>query len=112
MEKLKYLVALMGHIVRTATGFYLWPFNNEWDKYLQRILREGELISAGKHTATFIIHNNTFEIWIANRWFGYGWLSGVNGWSQGVYAQFRPRFCTMYQLHLAVQEHQAREAHQ
>lgn len=103
MEKLKYLVALAGHIIRAATGFYYRPFSKTWDTNLQRILNEGVLESVGNHTVTFLHNDDVHEIWIANRWFAYGNQYVLNG--QYVYPVIgpRPRFRTMYRLHQKVQ---------
>ncbi|XTZ36731.1 hypothetical protein ACQYRI_12000 [Salmonella enterica] len=102
MEKLRYFAAITGHIFRSAAGLYLYPFNREWDECLQRILDEGEIVAVNEYIATFSLNENLFAVWIANRWFAYGELNHVNAWRQTPFNKFRPRFRTMYRLHLMV----------
>ncbi len=106
MEKLKYLVALLGHIILTSTGFYFCSFSTSWDEALQQLLDEGSLVTVNKHNAIFYYRENFFEVWIANRWYAYGWLNRCNGRSPDDSRQFRPSFRTMYRLHKMVQEYQ------
>ncbi|EFK4081716.1 hypothetical protein EY011_11800 [Shigella flexneri] len=108
MKKLKYLVALLGHIARTATGFYFRPFNKVWDEHLQQILDEGVLESTNKH-AVFWLYGDIYEIWISNRWFAYGFLFCLNGQFVAPADAYRPRFRTMYRLHQMVQASKAKE---
>ncbi|PAX78143.1 hypothetical protein [Citrobacter sp. TSA-1] len=112
MEKLKYSVALMGHIIRAATEFYYRPFSKTWDAYLQRILNEGVLESVDDNTAIFLHNGDVHEIWILNRWFAYGNQCSLNGQYIDPVVGPHPGFRTMYRLYQAIQEHQAREAHQ
>lgn len=103
MEKLKYFAAITGHIFRSAADLYLYPFNREWDECLQHILDEGEIVAVSKYIATFSLNDNLFAVWIANRWLAYGALNHVNAWQHPHFNESRPRFRTMYRLHLMVQ---------
>ncbi|EPB9478743.1 hypothetical protein [Escherichia sp. E4702] len=107
MERLKYIVALLDHIIRTATGFYYRPFSASWDGALEQLLGEGSLVTVNRHNAIFYYGENFFEVWVANRWYGYGWLNRVNG--SDANNRTRPRFRTMYRLHQMVQAFQAKE---
>ena len=53
MEKLKYHMALMSHILKSASGFYVYPFSPSWDAELQQLLNEGILIATSKYNAIF-----------------------------------------------------------
>ncbi|WP_251295059.1 hypothetical protein [Escherichia coli] len=54
MEKLKYHMALMSHTLKSASGFYVYPFSPSWDAELQQLLNEGILIATSKYNAIFI----------------------------------------------------------
>ena len=108
MEKLKYHMALMSHILKSASGFYVYPFSPSWDAELQQLLNEGILIATSKYNAIIHHNGNVVEVWIANRWYGYGWLNRVNGRETDARCT-RPRFRTMYRLHQMVQAFQAKE---
>lgn len=103
MEKLKYLVALAGHIIRAVTGFYYRPFSKTWDAYLQRIMNEGVLESVGDYTVIFLYNGDVHEIWVGHQWFAYGFLFCLNGRLVEPVNGPRPRFRTMYRLHQKVQ---------
>jgi hypothetical protein len=105
MEKLKYLVALTGHIIRTATGFYYRPFSRTWDAHLQRVLNEGVLESVGDNTVIFLHNGDVHEIWVGHKWFAYGNQFALNGQYVDPVIGSRPRFRTMYRLHQKVQEY-------
>ncbi len=107
MEKLKYLAALTGHIIRTVTGFYDAPFSHAWDEELSSILNEGELLDANGYVATFAHSGNIYEVWVANRWFAFAELYCLNGEYIERRKERRPRFRTMYRLHQMVQTHLA-----
>ncbi len=107
MEKLKYLAAFTGHIIRTVTGFYYRPFGKAWDECLQQILSEGVITSVDRYTVTFWHHGNTYEIWISDRWHAYGFLHYLNERYITSVSTHRPRFRTMYRLHQMVQTHLA-----
>lgn len=108
MGKLKYHMTLMSHILKSASGFYVYPFSPSWDSELQQLLNEGILIATSKYNAIFHHNDNVVEVWIANRWYGYGWLNRVNGRETDAPCT-RPRFRTMYRLHQMVQAFQAKE---
>jgi hypothetical protein len=103
MKKSKYLVARLSHIILTVTGFYYHPFSALWDDALQQLLDKGSLLKVNRHNAIFYYNENFFEVWVANRWYAYGWLNRCNGRSPDDSEQFRPRFRTMYRLHQKVQ---------
>lgn len=106
MEKLKYLMALLGHILRTMTDMYLHPFSPSWDEELQRLLDEGELIGVNEFTATFFHNGDIFEVWTENRWLAFGDLHCLNGITTPLHLCTRPRFHTMYRLNQAIQAYQ------
>lgn len=61
MEKLKYHMALMSHTLKSASGFYVYPFSPSWDAELQQLLNEGILIATSKYNAIFHHNGNVVE---------------------------------------------------
>lgn len=71
---------------------YQERYNAEWDKKLNELLdSEGKCV-LGKYTLKI----GDCEIWLANRWYSYGWLRRVGG--KNVYLNYRPSLKTMVRL--------------
>ncbi|EAA5549108.1 hypothetical protein LGA02_003862 [Salmonella enterica] len=103
------LMDYLCHIGNTLFCAYQLPFSQEWDDQLNKLLNEGVLLFANKHTATFSIGEHTVEIWIANRWYSFGEVHRLDGEYPPSSLNCRPRFRTMRRLHAAVKDHAARE---
>ncbi|MFN1130414.1 hypothetical protein ACJK9F_004269 [Lelliottia nimipressuralis] len=87
------------HAFRFCPLGYNHPFSAQWDRQLERILKNGELISTSTHIAKFSLDGDVFDIWISNRWYAYATLHQLNGNTIPTRLEARPRFRTMRQLH-------------
>ena len=68
------------HGVRSLLGAYLRPYNRLWDEKLKWYLDGGEVIprfnsNIRKYcTAAITKEGKTIEVWIANKFYSYGYL--------------------------------------
>ncbi|HEC0400355.1 TPA: hypothetical protein R1R37_001111 [Klebsiella aerogenes] len=104
----------LSHISNTVFRMYQHPFCPDWDALLSKILDRGHCLSVNRHTAIFSLGENTYEIWISNRWYACAELYRLNGESIQSHPK-RPRFRTMRRLYqlteaLAYQEPATRGA--
>ncbi|CAI1628882.1 Uncharacterised protein [Serratia proteamaculans] len=88
----------LSHTVNTLFFMYQEPFNHDWDTRLIQLLDEGKVISASRHCVTFSLHGMSYDVWVSNRWYSYGYLYEMDGKYVPKYLQYRPRFHTMRRL--------------
>lgn len=71
---------------------YQEEYNAKWDKKLNELLDSWDKCVLGKYT----LEIGDCEIWVANRWYSYGWLRRVGG--KDVDMNYRPSLKTMVRL--------------
>ncbi|HAK8205126.1 TPA: hypothetical protein H2W01_004801 [Salmonella enterica] len=92
----------IAHVSNTLFGLYQRPFSADWDKKLDRILKDGRIIHADFYSITFELDDIFYEVWIANRWYCFGFLCSTytNRLRTEIprKLQYRPRMKTMIRL--------------
>ncbi len=99
----------IGHAFRTVFGIYQRQYSKEWDTVLNELLDSLENGKAsaemrGDHCLRFSFEKETYEVWVANRWYAYGNLyakrkANVDCSNYIPYEyQYRPNFSTMIRL--------------
>ncbi len=100
---LRQLREYSGHLIRASLGLYLRPFSPLWDEHLSRLLTYGRVTNLCPHTMTILLYGVEYEVWIANRWYNFGYLlcKNIAGHLYPVpaHSRFRPRFRTMLALY-------------
>lgn len=97
------------HIVNTISGMYFYKFSDEWDKRLSALLDdEKNWLSVGGNSCVLQVttEGHTLSVWVANRWYSFGYLCELDG--RHIESQYavRPRFRTMRRLHNIAQRYQ------
>lgn len=82
------------------------PYKKEWDQLLLRLLKEGTLEGADDLlcAVTFSYRGSSYEVWVANKWFAYGYLWSRDGKRVPRTLEFRPSYKTMALLDTRVQD--------
>lgn len=82
-------------------------YSREWDAVVQRIISEGEFSYFHKndgitYSAVIKLHESEYEIWLANKWYAYGYNYSELNYSQ----QRRPSIKTMIKLEKWLEDYQ------
>lgn len=97
------------HICNTICGMYFYKFSDAWDKRLSAILDdEANWVDVGGSSCVLNIstEEHTLSVWVANRWYSYGYLCELDGKHIENPEVVRPRFRTMRRLHRVAERYQ------
>lgn len=81
------------------------PYKKEWDQILLRLLEDGALerVDDPLYVVTFRYRGSSYEVWVANKWYAYGYLWAKDGKRVPSTLKFRPSYKAMALLETRVQ---------
>lgn len=86
------------HPLMVITFFYQKRYNRWWDEELNRLIDADPNPEIGEFTATFMVGGKKFEVWIANRYYSYGYIRRIDDRYAPNKLEKRPSFKTMCRL--------------
>lgn len=69
----------LAHPLMVITFLYQQRFSSGWDRELKRLMDSDPNPEIGRHTAKFRTDGREYEVWIANRYYSYGFIWRVDG---------------------------------
>ena len=85
------------HIINTVMRLYQMDYNKQWDLKLNELLdniKSLEDVTLENHTVLI----GSYEIWISNKYYSYGYARSIGDRFVPEYLEFRPKFSTMKRL--------------
>lgn len=90
---------ILSHLFNSALFLYSKPFSAEWSDKLSFIIDNHESAKLDRYAISFTSNGEVLDVWIANKFYGYGYAWYLNNKQVSRSCMLRPSFSVINKLH-------------